>query len=271
MNKLPKFASNKKCWQYLNRLVFGADILCPQCRKALQERYIRQYLWCATCRRKYRATAWNGSWLYGMKLKPRQLFVLLWCWQARKSPDTARLLARVSYTTVARWYERFRQQVPNTAPILETLVQIDESYFGKQRSKQAQRIVVGATEPHTRKLALRITDSRGQEALEQFVLDHVKPGSLVVSDKWWAYEELPLLGYSHESHNHSKGDYANTNQGENIWSVSKRHARKLFGGRILTDKLEELCREWMARQNQPSWFASPENYLKATLCSGLVD
>jgi hypothetical protein len=239
MNTLPTFASNKKCWQFLNRLAFGPDLACPQCQLTLQERYIRRYLWCRACRRKYRATAWHGSWLYGMKLTPRQLFVLLWCWQYKKSPDTA--------------------------PLLEGAVQIDEIYFGKLKSQQAQRIVVGATEPHSGRLALRITDSRGQAALEQFVLDYVKPGSLVVSDKWWAYEELPLLGYPHESHNHSVGDYGNTNQGENIWSVSKRHARRLYGGRILTKHLEDLCREWMARQNQPSWFVSPEIYLRATL------
>ena len=43
---------------------------------------------------------------------------------------------------------------------------------------------------------------------------------------WWAYDELELLGYAHESWNHSKGCFAGTNQGENIWSVTKRHARK---------------------------------------------
>lgn len=249
----------------LNRLVFGAECHCPGCTSTLQERYIRGYLWCPACRRKYRATAWQGSWLYGMKLKPKQLFVLLWCWQQKKGPEVATLLAEVSYTTVARWYERFRLRVPEGSPLLSQMIQIDESYFGKLRSKQAQRIVVGAIEPHTRKLALRITDSRGQEALERFVQDYVTHGSLVISDKWWAYEELPLLGYSHESHSHSKGDYANTNQGENIWSVSKRHARKLYGGRILTKHLEALCEEWMARHNQPWLFENPMNFLQATL------
>src|SRR5690554_4456840 len=112
MSKLPNFSSNKKCWMTLNRLVFGAGCQCPNCGGSLQERYVRTYLWCPACRRKYRATAWRGSWLYGAKLRPKQLFVLLWCWQQRKSPDTARLLARVSYTTVARWYHRFREHVP---------------------------------------------------------------------------------------------------------------------------------------------------------------
>lgn len=265
MSKLPKFSSNKKYWMRLNRLVFGESCQCPSCSRVLQERYVGKYLWCPVCRKKYRATAWRGSWLYGMKLRPKQLFVLLWCWQQKKGPEVATLLAEVSYTTVARWYERFRSRVPDAVPLLSQLVQIDESYFGKLRSKQPQRIVVGAIEPHTRKLALRVTDSRSQEALEQFVQDYVRQGSLVVSDKWWAYEELPLLGYAHESHNHSKGDYANTNQGESIWSVSKRHTRRLYGGRILTRHLEALCQEWMARHNQPQLFESPMTFLQATL------
>ena len=265
MSKLPKFASNLKYWRLINKLVFGETVCCPACSTSLQENYQRGYLWCPVCRRKYRSTPYRGSWLYGMKLKPKQLFILLYCWQKKKPPDTACLLAHVSYTTVERWYERFRERVPDTTVLLAHIVQIDESYFGKLRSKQPQRIVVGAIEPHTRRLALKVTDSRGQEALEQFVQTYVQTGSLVISDKWWAYQELPLLGYPHESHNHSKGDYANTNQGENIWSISKRHARRLFGGRILTRHLEALCKEWMARHNQPELFESPKDFLQATL------
>jgi len=263
MSKLPKFSSNKKYWMYLNRLAFGSGCQCPGCSRGLQERYVRKYLWCGACRKKYRATAVGGSWLYGMKLSPRQLFVLLWCWQNKKSPDTARLLAGVSYTTTARWYQRFREQVPEATATLRGLVQVDESYFGKQRSRQPQLIVTGAIEPDTRKVMLRITNSRGQDALEQFVLDTVQIGSLVVSDKWYAYQELPLLGYAHESWNHSNGQFAGTNQVEGVWSSMKRYLRKLYGS-VPTKRLELICKEWMARQNQPSWFTSPENFLRVT-------
>jgi hypothetical protein len=265
MSTLPVFHSNKKYWMYLNRLVFGPACQCPGCAGSLQERYVRKYLWCRVCRKKYRATAYRGSWLYGMKLEPRQLFVLLWCWQQRKSPDTACLLAGVSYPTVQRWWVRFRNKLPDeSAVILTGRVQIDESYFGKQRSRQPQLIVTGAIEPDTRKVMLRITNTRSQDALEQFVTDYVKPGALVVSDKWYAYEELPLLGYTHESCNHSEGHFGPTNQIEGFWSSMKRHLRKLYGC-IPTNNLQAICNEWMARQNQPSWFASPENYLRVTV------
>ena len=101
--------------------------------------------------------------------------------------------------------------------------------------------------------------------LEQFIQDSVKPGSLIITDKWYGYDELPLLGYEHESHNHSIGDFANTNKAELIWSVAKRHMRKLYGQRILTYQLEELCKEWMARANQPELFASPIAFLRFTM------
>lgn len=268
MNKLPKFSSNKKCWMVLNRLVFGSECQCPDCEYALRERYVRKYLWCRYCRKKYRATAYRGSWLYGMKLQPKQLFVLLWCWQYKKSPDTARLLAGVSYTTVGRWYERFRQRIPDeSAALLTSLVQIDESYFGKLRSRQPQTIVVGAIEPDTRKVALRITNSRGQDALEQFVTDYVKAGSLVVSDRWYAYDELTLLGYDHESWNHSNGQFAGTNQIEGLWSSIKRYLRKLYGC-VPTKNLQLILNEWMARLNSPWLFASPTAYLAATVVPG---
>jgi hypothetical protein len=159
--------------------------------------------------------------------------------------------------------------VPYTWPLLEQLVKADESYFGKARSKQAQLIVTGAVEPHTGRRALRITGTshagRNRDVLERFICDSVKPGAMVVTDKWYGYSELPLLGYGHESHNHSVGDYADTNHAENMWSVGKRHMRKLYGGRLLTKYLEAFCREWMARANQPELFHSPTDYLRLTL------
>lgn len=74
--------------------------------------------------------------------------------------------------------------------MLEGVVQVDESYFGKRRSKQPQHIVVGAKDTTTGRITLRITDSRDRQPLEQFVQDYIVAGSLVASDKWWAYDEL---------------------------------------------------------------------------------
>ena len=89
MSTIPKFASNKKYWQILNKLAFGDEVLCPRCRTSLQESYCNRYLWCKFCRKKHRPTSYQASWLYGMKLSSRQLFILLYCWQTKRSTETA--------------------------------------------------------------------------------------------------------------------------------------------------------------------------------------
>ena len=177
MSTIPKFASNKKYWQILNKLVFGDEVSCPRCHAGLHENYCNKYLWCKLCRKKYRPASYQASWLYGMKLSPRQ-----------------------AVHPARRWFARFRKQLPGSsklAAMLEGVVQVDESYFGKRRSKQPQHIVVGAKDTTAGRIALRITDSRDRQPLEQFVQDYIVAGSLVAIDKWWAYDELELLGYAH--------------------------------------------------------------------------
>jgi hypothetical protein len=112
-----------------------------------------------------------------MKISPKQLFILLWCWQAKKSLEATLLRAEVSYPTAARWFTRFREHIPDTTPLLSGLVQADESYFSKLKSKQAKYIVSGATEPLTGRKAHRITgdhySGRSRGVLEQFIQDTV--------------------------------------------------------------------------------------------------
>ncbi len=262
MNKLPEFFSNKKCWRIFNKLVFGDSVNCPSCQTELAENYCRKYLWCPSCRKKYRATAYKGSWLYGMKLKPRQLFILLWCWQHKKSPDTARLMALVSYTTVQRWYERFRLELPKSDEVrLGELVAADESFFGRLRSKQEQEIVVGVIS-HLNELRLVSVERRDQETLSAFICETVQAGALVCTDEWRGYGELTFWGYGHESWNHSRGRLAGTNQIERVWSAMKRYLRKLYGC-VPTKNLHLILKEWEARHNFPELFTNQINYLRA--------
>jgi len=264
VNKLPKFLSNKKYFRTLTSLVFGDSVSCPVCKDNMSLNYKNKYIWCKKCRKKYSPTSYKGSWLYGMKLSYKQLFVLLWCWQNKKSPDTARLLSGVSYTTVNRWYEKFRDKIPpDQLDKLAMSVQIDESYFGKLKSKQPQTIVTGAISGDGN-VILKITNSRSQEALEGFVLSSVEQESFIATDKWYGYNDLDFLGYEHQTWNHSLGFLAGTNQIEGLWSRIKRYLRKLYGC-VQTTHLEDVLKEWQARHNQRELFSTPEYFLRRTL------
>ena len=195
MSTTPKFASNKKCWQILNKLAFEDTMACPNCQHSLQENYKNKYLWLSSATKNIRRLATVAV---GSTGPPATVCTnLLLADQALYGND---LLASRSQLYNGARYIQFRKQLPGSSKLtamLEGVVQVDESYFGKRRSKQPQHIVVGAKDTTTGRIALRITDSRDRQPLEQFVQDYIVAGSLVAIDKWWAYDELELLGYAH--------------------------------------------------------------------------
>jgi len=264
MSSLASIPGEARCKQVVHYLLTNQRT-CRVCDGKLSWR--REYGWCRSCRTKLRPKA--ATWFRGSKLSYRQLFLLLWCFQNRQSPGTARLVTGLSYTTVARWYWRFRANLPAAMPELEGIVEVDESFFGKQRYGH-QTMVVGAIERDTRRLRLQVIPDRAQDTLEQFLTGCVARSSLILTDAHAGYYDLEFYGYAHERCNHSNGHFGPTNQIECTWGVMKRYLKKLYGC-IPTKDLELILNEWMARQNQPSWFASPQAYLKLTLCSVLVD
>lgn len=264
MSSLASIPGEARCKQLVHRLLTNKTT-CAACGGSLSWR--REYGWCRGCRTKVRPKA--ATWFRGSNLSYRQVFLLLWCFQNRQSPGTARLVTGVSYTTVRRWYWRFRVHLPETSVELSGLVEVDESFFGKQKYGH-QTLVVGAIERDTRRCRLQVIPDRAQDTLELFLTSTVARSSLLLTDAHAGYHDLEFYGYSHERCNHSNGHFGPTNQIENLWGVMKRYLKKLYGC-VPTRQLHLLLNEWMARQNSPWLFASPTNYLKATVCSGLVD
>jgi transposase-like protein len=180
------------------------------------------------------------------------------------------LATGLSYTTIRRWYWRFRALVPpdDQTALLSGVVEVDEAWFGKKRFG-GQTIVVGAIERDTRRLKLQVIPDTEQDSLEDFLERNVVRSSLVVTDCAAGYNGIEWLGYTRESWNHSKGHFAGTNHIEGTWSEMKRYLRKLYGC-VPTKRLPLILNEWMARHNSLRLFTSPVYFLQVT-CSGLVD
>jgi len=234
---------------------------CQRCQSQLS--FKREYAWCQRCRNKFRPKA--HTWFRGSKLPYRQLFWLLACWQTRQSPGAAKLATGLSYTTIHRWYWRFRSLVPKDDQdrLLSGVVEVDEAWFGKRRYG-SQTIVIGGIERDTKLLKLAIIPDTEQDSLEGFLEANVVRNSLVVTDCAAGYAGIGWLGYSSELWNHSAGHFAGTNHIEQIWSAMKRYLRKLYGC-IPTRRLKLILNEWMARHNLAHLFSSPHLFLQATL------
>lgn len=260
MNSLASLPRERQCHIELFTLVYGSS-RCPTCTSRLLFR--RTYAWCKQCRLKHNVRA--ATWFRGSNLTLQQLWMLIWCWQKQKATGTTVDIAGVSYPTVRRWFRRFRALVPASTLQLSGIVEVDESFFGKQKYGH-QVIVVGAIERDTRRVRLQIVPDRAQDTLELFLTSTVARTAHLTTDAHSGYHDLEFYGYSHERCNHSKGHFGPTNMIENFWGVVKRSLRRLYGKLTLTD-LHNILKEWEQRQNQPEMFYNVANYLRATVCS----
>jgi transposase-like protein len=263
MDSLASMPRERQCHIQLFKLVYGS-IQCPDCDGRLLFR--RSYAWCKACRKKRSVRA--ATWFRGSNLPLQKLWLLIWCWQKQKGVGNTVDIAGVSYPTVQRWFRRFRALVPQSAVQLAGIVEVDESFFGRQKYGH-QALVVGAIERDTRRVRLSVVPDRAQDTLEAFLTGCVARSSLICTDAFAGYHDLEFYGYAHERCNHSNGHFGPTNMIENFWGVLKRSLRRLYGRLTLTD-LRLILREWEQRQNQPELFYTVTNYLRATICSGFV-
>lgn len=262
MTSVASLPRERQCHIQLFKIIHGSSS-CPSCHGRLLFR--RTYAWCKSCRHKH--NVWASMWFRGSKLPLRTLWLLIWCWQQQKGTGTTADIAGVSYPTVRRWFTRFREHIPESSLQLSGIVEVDESFFGKQKYGH-QTIVVGAIERDTRRIRLAIVPDRAQDTLELFLSSTVKRGSHITTDAHAGYHDLEFYGWTHERCNHSNGHFGPTNMIENFWGVLKRSLRRLYGKLTLPD-LHNILKEWEQRQNSPELFYTVGSYLRVS-CSGFV-
>ena len=268
MNSLQDLPSNWQCHKQLFKIIWGTDC-CPDCKGKLSFR--PSYEWCKSCRLKTSVKSETG--FRNSKLSYKQIYALVWCWQHKQSVGQIVLLIGLSYPTVERWLRRLRKMLPTDQTELSGIIEIDESFFGRMKftKRSGYKLVVGAIERipglnSKRRVRLQVISDRNRDTLEQFVLDTVKSGSHINTDAWSAYNELSLLGFTHDWCNHSIGHFGETNLIESLWSVVKRHLRRVYGQLTFSsDDLSLILNEWQIRQNQPEMMYNVSNYLQCVV------
>ncbi len=274
MNSLTSIPSGKQCHRELFKLVWGA-YTCPKCGSKLLFR--SNYEWCRKCRLK--SSVKSETNFKHSNLSYQQIYLIIWCWQQKKSVGTIRDIVGISYPTINKWLTKLRGLLPRDQTKLSGIVEMDESFFGRMRFKtklksgevKSFKLVVGAIESDTRRVRLSMVQERDRETLEQFVLENITAGSHINTDAWGAYSELYLLGYTHDICNHSIGHFGPTNHIENLWGVIKRHLRSVYANRLnfSAQELNLILNEWQIRHNRPALMYNVSNYLNYAACSGL--
>ncbi len=244
----------------LKQAMFGEYVFCPHCGSRILKQYEKRYR-CKVCRKPFTLT--SISWLKGMKISLQTFYLLLWAWTHKAPVDQARKLCGLSEPTIRRWYEKFRNHLPEEKINnlrLSKVVQMDEAYRkgysiigAKQKARPGKK----------RKMALQIVSKASvdrRNALD-FLIQSVRPNSQLCTDgasiyrgidRWWPIE--------HRYELHKKFEFALTSEIEGLWGNLFTFIRRMYH-HATKEKIGSVVKEFTARSMYPEWFSSPAGYI----------
>lgn len=205
------FSSEEACLQFLRRLRWRYGFRCPGCGGEKAWPTSRGELRCAACQRQTSPT--SGTIFQGTTKPLRLWFHAMWYITNQKFGASALGLQRVlgfgSYQTAWAWLHKMRRAMVRPGrEKLSGLVEVDETYVGgleeavHGRHTEKKAIVAIAVEIHMPMGFGRVRLGRvpdvSAKSLVQFVRGAVEPGSVVHTDAWRGYGDLPEWGYVHK-------------------------------------------------------------------------
>jgi transposase-like protein len=206
-----RFQTDEDCRAYLESLRWPNGFRCPKCEMDRGWSTGREGLWeCAACHRQTTVTA--GTLFEGTR-KPLQLwFLAMWLITSEKNGISAlglqRQLGFQRYETIWTWLHKLcRAMVRPGRDRLSGRIEVDETYVGGEgegiRGRGAMKkyiVVIAAEEDGSGigRIRLRRVGDVSHKSLLPVVQEVAEPGSLIHTDGWKAYNNLPKIGYQHE-------------------------------------------------------------------------
>ena len=204
------FPDEAACLDYLEWLRWPAGFVCPACATRRGWRTADGRWSCAGCARLVSATA--GTIFHGTRTPLTTWFLAAWQMTSQKNGVSTlglkRALGLGSEQTAWAMLHRFRTAMGRTsADLLSGRVEVDETVFGgpepgrRGRGALGKTLVAVAVELRGTALGrcrLAVIDDAGWRSLHTFLVDHVAPGTTVVTDGWGAYPKAIEDRYRHE-------------------------------------------------------------------------
>lgn len=201
----------------------------------------------------------------GMKLSWRSFWGMLWAYTHKVPVDQTGKLLKLSRPTIYRWFDLFRQHLPDQESLrLEEVVQMDEAYFGRKKNGAA---LVAAKQRGASKIAVQVIPASSVNRndvvsfLRQFVVPNVKlwtDGALIYRGiaKHW-----PVV---HSYDIHRKAEFGKTSEIEGFFGSLRTYIRRMYH-HVTVKKLPQIVKEYQSRLMSPEIFDSPASFLAKTL------
>jgi len=260
MYNLKQIPTEAQIRKYIRRITFGKNMYCPECKSShvysIQGRYR-----CRKCRIRFSLT--SHTWLSNMKLPLQQFWLLLYCWTIQIPVRQASTLCHLSEVSIYEWYTRFRRQLTADEYVLESMIQLDEAYFGGRNGKA----LFMAKQVGTRKLAYQVVPTGWvtREVATWFLEERVKPYTRLHTDGAGIYRGINAwFPVYHIRDIHKKFEFEHTSEIEGMFGVIRTFIRRMYH-HVTCDKLGEVICEFCYRFSHPEMYGSPHQYLENTL------
>ncbi len=238
------FLNESDAVAFVEEAIWNGISQCGHCgsENIYQTKSGRPMRWrCRTCKRYFSVR--TGTVLGGTNLKLSDwIFAIRYMLTDRKGIAALHLQKELGIAYSTAWFlqHRIREAMDMTEQVLEGVVQVDEAWIGgKAKNIHASKKkkpgwtgmnnkipVITAVDQQGRTIIVPLTNTEAK-AIQQFIKDHIKPGSTVWTDGAAAYQALTAMGYQHDWVDHTAGEYVNrfgatSNKAENRWSLLKR-------------------------------------------------
>lgn len=228
----------------LHKGYIHSNIMCVKCSNINMKLYWqpKPLFKCPKCTST--KSIFSNTLFYGCNKNISEMLDLVYFWCLDMVQSKAAFQANTkSRNTTVRWYKKLRnlscrimreRNVEGRIGGPGHVIQIDESKFSKRKFEIGRIVrspwVVGMIDVNTREVCFVETMFRNSETLSDIIRNHVRDGSIIITDCWAGYNNLRNMNYTHLTVNHSQNFVdpitgANTQLIENTWGVYKRKMR----------------------------------------------
>ena len=230
-----EYPDNDACLDKIMALRYGLNPICHECKRSTKHYRI-------TGRRAY-ACQFCGAHVYpcvGTPFEKSSTPLYKWFYAmylfttTRHGVPAKELERQLGVTYKCAW--RIGHQIRKLMATLNVSslfgeVEVDETYVGgrhpgkRGRGAEGKVVVLGLKEREG-PVKTQVVDNAKRTTVEPIIRRHIRPGSIVHTDEWFAYRNLSQYGFHHQTVNHSMEQWAfngsHTNSIEGYWSQFKR-------------------------------------------------